>query len=141
MKKYPSFKVDFLGCKITVIFDKDWREIARNILKRPLATDDSEVKSNAMVIIFKQDYYLLSNRAIKYGVLVHECFHLLMWIADDFDMRFNVNDHESMAYLLEYLIDEVMKIKKEGYSSAKCTMEVSAGLEITMRADYYIKKL
>lgn len=112
MKKYPSFKIDFLGCKITVIFDKDWRDIARKILKRPLSTDDKEVKSNAMVIIFKQEYYLLSNRAIKYGVLAHECFHLLMWIAEDFDIRLDVNNQETTAYLLEYLIDEVMKIKK-----------------------------
>jgi len=112
MKKYPSFKIDFLGCKITVIFDKDWRDIARKILKRPLKTDDSEVKSNAMVIIFNQDYYLLSKQSVEYSILAHECFHLLMWIANDFDIHFTANNHEAMAYLLEYLIDEVMKIKK-----------------------------
>lgn len=113
MKKYPSFKIDFLGCKVTVIFDKNWRDIARKILKRPLATDDKEVKSNAMVIIFNQDYYLLSNRSVNYSTLVHECFHLLMWIASDFSIHFNANNHEAMAYLLEYLIEEVMRIKKQ----------------------------
>lgn len=109
MKKYPSFKIDFLGCKVTVIFDKDWRDIAKKMLKRDLKHDDS----NGMAIQLGRDYYIFSKPSVKPHVLYHECFHVLMWIADDFGLEFDVNNQEPMAYLIEYLIEETMRIKKK----------------------------
>jgi hypothetical protein len=107
MKKYPSFKIDFLGCEITVIFDKNWRDITRKILKRPL-----ELTGNAVALDMDRDYYILASPNVKYPVICHECMHILIWIAAAYSLSFELDNQETMAYLIEYLIDETIKIKK-----------------------------
>lgn len=46
------------------------------------------------------------------GLLVHELFHATHRILEYFDVQFMSNNHEPFAYLIEYLFNESIKIKK-----------------------------
>ena len=111
MTDYPYFEIDFLNCKINVIFDKNWRKIAINLLKRPLNDEDKDIKSNGMALFVDGKYYIIANTIVASHVIYHECFHILMWISHDFGFEFDVDNQEPLAYLIEYIIDETMKIK------------------------------
>jgi len=113
MKKYPSFKVDFLNCEIFVVFDKNWAEIARKILGRPLKSEEQGSLSNGVSIEdVGRKYYILAPTNVKDHVICHECMHILIWMAHAFGFELRLETQEYSAYLIEYLIDEVMKIKK-----------------------------
>ena len=60
------------------------------------------------------NWYLLINlKDCDLGVLVHELFHAAHRILDFFCVEFNKKNHEPFAYLIEYLFNECIKIKKK----------------------------
>ena len=48
----------------------------------------------------------------KLGILVHELFHATHRILEYFGVEFTSTNHEPFAYLIEYLYNECVKIKK-----------------------------
>lgn len=110
MKKYPFFEIDFLSCKIHVIFDKKWREIAGKIVQQDVNISET---ANAAALMAGRDFYILSDLNVKDSIICHECMHILMCIYDDFDIKFDVDNQEPAAYLIEYIIDNALRIKRE----------------------------
>lgn len=113
MNKNNYFIIEVLGCRIHVFFDKKWRDIARKIIKGPLRTDNTLVEPDAIALHDGNDYYILAAPNAPNKTIYHECFHVFMWMADDYNFLFDVDNQEPMAYLFSYIIDETLKLKKK----------------------------
>lgn len=64
--------------------------------------------------IMKQTIYIKYGSSL--GDIVHECLHVAFYMLDSIGHQPTADDDEPLAYLLEYLVDQVMKIKRKyGY--------------------------
>ena len=46
------------------------------------------------------------------ATIAHECVHLTWYILESVGVKVNLENHESQAYLLEYIIFEIIKLLK-----------------------------
>lgn len=112
MKKYPSFKIDLLGCNVVVILDKDWLKVAGDILKKDLSEGERFNGANGIAFALDNSYYIAAPKTVKESTLYHECFHVMSEICNDFEIDITHENHEFGAYLIEYLIEQTIKIRK-----------------------------
>lgn len=78
--------------------------------------DDYEVTSSESCLISKRsgDFYLyIDLQYCSIGLLAHELFHATHRILEYFGVEFNRDNHEPFAYLMEYLVNECIKLKSE----------------------------
>lgn len=60
------------------------------------------------------DFYLFIDlEYCSIGLLAHELFHATHRILEYFGVEFTRDNHEPFAYLMEYLMDECIKLKSE----------------------------
>lgn len=45
------------------------------------------------------------------GIIAHEAVHIAWYLSKFTDMEFNYSNQETQAYYIQYLVDEIMKIK------------------------------
>ena len=77
-----------------------------------IVTQDDEPK-RVMILTAEWDEKLKS-RCVNIGSISHECTHIAMWMLDSRGEDVSGEDHESLAYLQEYLISTIIKkIEKE----------------------------
>jgi hypothetical protein len=119
MTDYPHFEIDFLGCTVRLILDSEWLKIASKILNDDLSQDENICSSNAIAFAKDNTYYIAAPKSVKNSTIYHECFHILMEITDDFDLGIKHNDHELQAYLIEYLIEQTLKLKNQKVRTSK----------------------
>ena len=78
--------------------------------------DDYEITSSESCLISQRsgDFYLYID--LQYGsmgLLAHELFHATHRILEYFGVEFTRDNHEPFAYLMEYLVNECIKLKSE----------------------------
>lgn len=59
-----------------------------------------------------QHYFLVVRPKVKDSVLAHECVHMAMQILEDRGIESKCGNNEPLAFLVEYLFDEVKKVVK-----------------------------
>lgn len=68
----------------------------------------SNTDHNFMYVFFNK------NRNIDHGVISHECFHLVNRICENLGIVYDITENqEAVAYLLQYLVNEVYVFFKE----------------------------
>lgn len=60
----------------------------------------------------------------KASTYCHECLHVAYYILDSKGITCPKSNHEPLAYLMSYLIDEVEKYMKHGTTSTKSNKEL-----------------
>lgn len=78
--------------------------------------EDYEVTSSESCLISKRsgDFYLyIDLKDCSIGLLAHELFHTTHRILEYFGVEFTRDNHEPFAYLMEYLMNECIKLKSE----------------------------
>jgi hypothetical protein len=78
--------------------------------------DDYDITSTESCLISKRsgDFYLyIDLKDCSMGLLAHELFHATHRILEYFGVEFNKDNHEPFAYLIEYLVNECIKLKSE----------------------------
>jgi len=78
--------------------------------------DDYEVTSTESCLISQRigNFYLYINlKDCSIGLLAHELFHTTHRILEYFGVEFTRDNHEPFAYLMEYLMNECIKLKLE----------------------------
>lgn len=114
MTDYPHFKINLYDVTINVICCKDWEQKAKRILeKHNLTLELDNTEANALKLPGKDGYYAFFSPDADNKTIYHECIHLLIFIMDDCNLILDVDNSESIAYLGEYIIDNVMKIKNQ----------------------------
>jgi len=112
MTDYPSFNIDVYYTRVHVVCDDDWRKIANGILKKDGLNVDLE-NAEAFSLRLKNQYgcYVFFHPDAEDRCIYHEATHVLMYVMDECDLSFDVNSSEPIAYLLEYIIDSILKLK------------------------------
>lgn len=75
-----------------------------------------EITSSESCLISKRsgDFYLyIDLKDCSMGLLAHELFHATHRILEYFGVEFTSKNHEPFAYLMEYLVNECIKLKSK----------------------------
>jgi len=78
--------------------------------------NDYDITSTESCLISKRsgDFYLyIDLKNCSMGLLCHELFHATHRILEYFGVEFNKDNHEPFAYLIEYLVNECIRLKSE----------------------------
>jgi hypothetical protein len=62
-------------------------------------------KWNAFLIVFS----LHHNQSISYGMLAHEALHIVDYLFQEIGHEYNCETNEPGAYLIEWLVNEIIK--------------------------------
>ena len=65
-----------------------------------------KLSTGAILIRFKDD---IDNP----GIIAHEAFHAVIFLFEKIGIKFSYDSEEAYAYLIEYLTNEILKIKTE----------------------------
>jgi hypothetical protein len=71
----------------------------------------STTTAHAAMIENKEGYFFtlcFVDGSAKYSNIAHECLHLTYYLLGRIGVECSINNHEVQAYLLEYLIEQVM---------------------------------
>lgn len=115
MKKYffiQSKEIPLYRGKLVIILSND-KEKIKNIC--PIFDDDN-IFAHAIFGNYKgtQGFFIILNHKNKYmqinpGVIAHEAHHICSYIADKRGIIIDTNNDEPMAYLIEWIVNEVHK--------------------------------
>ena len=75
-----------------------------------------DITSSESCLISKRsgDFYLyIDLQDCSTGLLAHELFHATHRILEYFGMQFTRDNHEPFAYLMEYLMNECIKLRED----------------------------
>jgi len=116
MDKPTWYKIDLpiYDTSLNVTFVRSHKELYKVALKdgAALTEKDKYVEMDGLFYYNKKEHKKIifvlptSNRLI-----VHETFHVTMHILDDIGQEFNIESHETHAWLLDYLFEEICKLK------------------------------
>jgi hypothetical protein len=118
MNVFKIIPIDVYGHDILIsIGQKDddlYEELKENISKKDFDKYMSKQKSIAtthklrtgtILIRFKDD---IDNP----GIVAHEAFHAVVFLFKKIGIQFSYESEEAYTYLLEYLVNEILKIKE-----------------------------
>jgi hypothetical protein len=117
MNKIKSFKIKlaWIGKTVHVYFVDDVVEFRNgDLLKRFPMFHVMEDKSYCEGLhSFNHEYYdhniIILKNNVTPGTIAHECYHAVCNICKQKD----INDEETYAYLLDYLVDEIINFKNK----------------------------
>ena len=114
MTDYPCFKIDLYDVIINVVCCKDWDKEAKRILeKENISIELDNTEAYALKIPGKDGYYVFFRPNVANKIVYHECIHLLVFVMNGCNLILDVDNSESIAYLGEYIIENVMRIKNQ----------------------------
>ena len=102
---------------VMILFNLQYPDLEKT-LKRHLPIDvHNEIKAfdsdyDATTVLFSTGQTCIHFRKKTAGVVAHEIFHAVHFILDRLGMKLTVESGEAYAYLIQYLTNEVYKIKK-----------------------------
>lgn len=117
LNNYAYFFSSLCGCKIHVIFNDNWHEMAEKIYK--LAGDSiyfdkcthaqaSHLKMNGP----NEDVFIMFFETnISDEIICHECMHILTYIMGEYNLSFDIKQTELLAYLMQELFAKTVQIK------------------------------
>lgn len=118
MTNYPSFKIDLYDVTINVICCEKWREEVACILKKEDYEEEKDLANAdgfAMKMPGKDGFYVGFSPSIADSTVYHECIHLLIFVMNCCHLKSDVFNSESIAYLGEYIIENVIRVKHRPY--------------------------
>lgn len=112
--KLQCFNPCIYNCHIYPVFSKNWKDIARKIIKDRHNDSADDLNCDAATIIGNSyEYFMFFDEDVELGVICHECMHVLMNLFNDFSLKFDFDNQEVAAYLLEFIIRHTMRIKSQ----------------------------
>lgn len=82
------------------------KEFKKNMTKQKAIATTHKLSTGAILIRFKDD---IDN----VGIVAHEAFHAIIFLFKKIGIDFCYESEEAYAYALEYLTNEILKIKKD----------------------------
>lgn len=120
---YTKFHLGIFPAYVEVLIDDDWinHKEFKEIMKEDITTiqardgitihylDDGE---DAFLVAFKEQPTV--------SLIAHECMHLAFYIAEAFDLDIIVDHHETIAYLIGFLVGNIIDILHKNNRNYKC---------------------
>jgi hypothetical protein len=110
MKKY-RIDIPLYNGTLYVIDTTNVEQAVKNTHGNDYDIDDTE---SCLISKHSGDFYLYIDLVeCSIGILAHELFHATHRILEYFGVEFTSKNHEPFAYLLEYLMNECIKLRKQ----------------------------
>jgi len=82
------------------------KEFKKYMSKQISIATTHKMSSGAILIRFKEDID-------DPGIVAHEAFHAVIFLLEKIGMKFSSDSEEAYAYLIEYLTNQILKIKTD----------------------------
>lgn len=99
------------------IVDSDSRKKIKKVIKN---FDDKQIYAHSLLFDNKgmTGYGIVLNfnykkAKITHGVIAHEAYHITSYIAEEHGLEWNVDNDEPLAYLINWVVDQVYLFVKE----------------------------
>lgn len=119
LKKYPSFLVEIYNYKVHVVFDDNWQEIQKELLRAcgyngliPATTKYTHGSTTSIFSGLLNASVMFFNKGGTLEVICHECMHVIINILDTVGIPANISTSEPLAYLLSFIFRKTMEIKE-----------------------------
>jgi len=73
----------------------------------------SKFKNGCIIIRFSKDIKDI-------GIVAHEAFHAIIFLFEKIGIQFSYQSEEAYAYALEFLVNQILKIKEEYENNNSC---------------------
>jgi hypothetical protein len=86
--------------------DVSKKDFDKHMINQKAIATTHKLRNGGIIIRFKDDIY-------NEGIVAHEAFHAIVFLFKKIGIDFCYESEEAYAYLLEYLTNEILKIKTE----------------------------
>ena len=101
--------IPIYNCNLYVI---DTDDISNSVANTQIFDYDVTCSESCLISKESGDFYLyIDLKVCTIGLLAHELFHATHRILEYFGVQFTRDNHEPFAYLMEYLVNECVKLK------------------------------